>query len=61
VRVLRGSRAFAQGVWQLAGEVQGRTAAKLNDVELFVYLKDILQRMTEGHPMRWLDELPPWN
>jgi hypothetical protein len=30
-------------------------------VEPFTYLKDILQRMTEGHPMSRLDELLPWN
>jgi len=36
-------------------------SAKLNDVEPFGYLKDILQRMTEGHPMSRLDELLPWN
>ena len=36
-------------------------SAKLNDVEPSAYLKDILQRMTEGHPMRRLDELLPWN
>jgi len=30
-------------------------------VEPFAYLKDTLQRMTEGHPMRRLDELLPWN
>ena len=36
-------------------------SAKLNDVEPFAYLKDILQRMTEGHPMSQLDELLPWN
>jgi transposase len=36
-------------------------SAKLNDVEPFTYLKDILQRMTEGHPMSRLDELLPWN
>jgi len=36
-------------------------SAKLNDVEPFAYLKDTLQRMTEGHPMRRLDELLPWN
>ena len=35
--------------------------AKLNDVEPFTYLNDILQRMTEGHPMSRLDELLPWN
>src|SRR5216684_6938696 len=36
-------------------------SAKLNDVEPFTYLRDILQRMTEGHPMSRLDELLPWN
>ena len=37
------------------------TTAKLNDVEPFVYLRDILERMTTGHPMSQLDELLPWN
>jgi transposase len=36
-------------------------SAKLNDVEPFTYLRDILQRMTEGHPMSRIDELLPWN
>ena len=36
-------------------------SAKLNDVEPFTYLRDILQRMTEGHPISRLDELLPWN
>ena len=36
-------------------------SAKLNDVEPFTYLRDIMQRMTEGHPMSRLDELLPWN
>jgi transposase len=35
--------------------------AKLNDVEPFAYLKDVLERMTEGHPMSRLDDLLPWN
>ena len=35
--------------------------AKLNDVEPFTYLKDVLERMTEGHPMSRLDDLLPWN
>src|SRR5260370_40843238 len=30
-------------------------SAKLNDVEPFAYLRDTLQRMTEGHPMSRLD------
>ena len=35
--------------------------AKLNDVEPFAYLKDILERMSNGHPMSRLDDLLPWN
>jgi transposase len=35
--------------------------AKLNDVEPFAYLKDVLERMTNGHPMSRLDDLLPWN
>jgi transposase len=35
--------------------------AKLNDVEPFAYLKDVLERMSSGHPMSGLDELLPWN
>jgi len=35
--------------------------AKLNDVEPFAYLKDVLERMTDGHPMSALDDLLPWN
>jgi transposase len=35
--------------------------AKLNDVEPFAYLKDVLERMSSGHPMSRLDELLPWN
>lgn len=27
--------------------------AKLNGVEPYTYLKDILERMTDGHSMRW--------
>jgi transposase len=35
--------------------------AKLNNVEPFAYLKDVLERMTDGHPMSRLDDLLPWN
>jgi transposase len=35
--------------------------AKLNDVEPFAYLKDVLERMTDGYPMSRLDDLLPWN
>ena len=48
----------------------GRTAAILfgliascqrHHVEPFAYLKDVLERMTDGHPASRLDELLPWN
>ena len=34
--------------------------AKLNDVEPFAYLRDVLQRMANGHPASCLDDLLPW-
>jgi transposase len=34
---------------------------KLNGVEPFAYLRDILTRMVEGHTVNRLDELLPWN
>jgi hypothetical protein len=34
---------------------------KLNGVEPYVYLRDLLQRMVNGHPVNRLDELLPWN
>src|SRR6266404_5957865 len=37
------------------------TTAKLNDREPYAYLKDVLERMTNGHPVSRLDELLPWN
>lgn len=37
------------------------TTARLNAVEPFAYLRDILDRMAAGHPMSRLDELLPWN
>jgi transposase len=35
--------------------------AKLNSVEPYAYLKDVLERMSEGHPASRIDELLPWN
>ena len=35
--------------------------AKLNSVEPFAYLKDVLERLSNGHPMSRLDDLLPWN
>jgi hypothetical protein len=37
------------------------TTAKLNDVEPFAYLRDVLQRMVNGHKSNRLDDLLPWN
>ena len=34
--------------------------AKMNGVEPFAYLRDVLERMVEGHPVNRLDELLPW-
>jgi transposase len=34
--------------------------AKLNDVEPYAYLRDVLTRMVEGHPINRLDDLLPW-
>lgn len=35
--------------------------AKLNEVEPYAYLKDVLERMSAGHPMSQIDDLLPWN
>ena len=35
--------------------------AKLNNIEPFAWLSDVLQRMTNGHPANRLDEFLPWN
>jgi hypothetical protein len=35
--------------------------AKLNGIEPYAYLKDVLNQMSNGHPMRRIDELLPWN
>jgi transposase len=37
------------------------TTSKLNDREPYAYLKDVLARMTNGHPASRLDDLLPWN
>lgn len=35
--------------------------AKLNGVEPYAYLRDVIERMVAGHPNNRLDELLPWN
>ena len=35
--------------------------AKLNGVEPYAYLTDLLERMAHGHPTSRLDDLLPWN
>jgi hypothetical protein len=35
--------------------------AMLNNVEPFAWLRDVLQRMTDGHPASRLDDLLSWN
>jgi len=35
--------------------------AKLNDVEPFAYLKDVLECLSNGYPMSRLDDLLSWN
>ena len=37
------------------------TTAKLNDVEPQAWITDVLQRLTDGHPITRIDELLPWN
>ena len=36
-------------------------SCRLNDVEPYAYLRDVLQRMINSHPANRLDELLPWN
>ena len=35
-------------------------SAKLNGIEPYAYLKDVLERLVAGHPITRLDELMPW-
>lgn len=35
--------------------------AKLNGIEPYAWLRDVLTRMVDGHPANRLDELMPWN
>ena len=42
------------------GQKDGSTASRLAR-EPFAYLEDVLERMSNGHPMSSLDDLLPWN
>ena len=55
---------------QLAGPIVPRpreghrrrfTTAKLNNVEPFAYLRDVLERLSNGHAMSRIDDLLRWN
>ena len=35
--------------------------AKLNGIEPCAYLKDVPERLTNGHPMSRIDDLLPWS
>jgi len=35
--------------------------AKLNGVEPYAWLRDVLTKMVDGHPQQRLDELLPWS
>jgi hypothetical protein len=35
--------------------------ARLNNIEPWAYIKDILERITNGHPASRIDDLLPWN
>ncbi len=37
------------------------TTAQLNEIEPYAYLRDVLERMVDTHPMSLLEELLPWN
>lgn len=44
--------------WAVVGSLI--ETAKMNGVEPFAYLRDVLERMVDGHPVNRLDELLPW-
>ncbi len=35
--------------------------AKLNGIEPYAYLRDVLKRMIDGHSIKRLDDLLPWD
>ena len=63
--------ALGRSNWLFAGSLRaGKRAAavmslvhsaRLNGHDPYAYLKDILERMSNGHPVSRLDGLLPWN
>ena len=45
--------------WAVVGSLV--ETAKLNGVEPYAWLRDVLNRMVDGHPQQRLDEVLPWN
>jgi len=45
--------------WAIVGSLV--ETAKLNGIEPFAWLQDVLTRMVEGHPAQQLDALLPWH
>jgi len=41
--------------------LQRKRPSPLNNVEPFAYVRDVLDRMSNGYPMGQLDDLLPWN
>ena len=35
-------------------------SANLNDIEPFAYLRSVLERMVQDHPINRIDQLLPW-
>ncbi len=44
--------------WAVVGSLV--ETAKLNGVEPYAWLRDLLSKMVDGHPQQRLDELLPW-
>jgi len=44
--------------WAVVGSLV--ETAKLNGIEPYAWLRDVLSRMVDGHPQQRLDELLPW-
>jgi hypothetical protein len=56
----KASCAQPRGPWTAAIYTLLQTA-KLNDVNPEAYLRDILAKITDGHPINKIDALTPWS